>query len=141
MIDSSNFVCLLTFIVTYCKFWSLYSYNEIVKISKCKLFCYCKTSYFIWISFTKMSFIGITFLLFMLKLSDGKGFLRRLLLKPGPGPWKTWTRTLKNLDPEKPGLWRTCTLKNLDPEKPEPWKTWETAGYGKMIRRPHIITY
>ena len=26
---------------------------------------------------------------------------------------KTWTRTLKNLDPDK-----TWTLKNLDPEKP-----------------------
>ena len=39
----------------------------------------------------------------------------RLLLKPGPGPW---TLTLKNLDPEKPGLWKTWTLKNLDPEKP-----------------------
>ena len=73
---------------------------------------------------------------------------------PGPGPW---TRTLdldpgpwtldpknldpENLDPEKPGPWKTSTLKNLDPEKPGPWKTWETAGYGKMIRRPHIMTY
>ena len=37
---------------------------------------------------------------------------------------KTWTRTL---DP--------------DPEKSGPWKTWETAGYGKMIKRPHVITY
>ena len=36
------------------------------------------------------------------------------ILDPGLGPWtQTWT-----LDP--------------DPEKP---------GYGKMIRRPHIITY
>ena len=35
---------------------------------------------------------------------------------------KTWTRTL---DPEETGL----------------WKTWETTGYEKMIRRPHIITY
>ena len=66
------------------------------------------------------------------------------ILDPGPGlwkpePWKTWT--LKNLDLEKPGPWRTWTLKNLDPEKPRPWKTWETAGYGKMIKRPHIITY
>ena len=39
---------------------------------------------------------------------------------------KTWTWTLD------PGL------KNLDPEEPGPWKTWETAGYGKMIRRPHL---
>ena len=37
-----------------------------------------------------------------------------LLLKPGPGPW---TRTQKNLDPEKPGPRKTWTLKNLDPEK------------------------
>ena len=34
---------------------------------------------------------------------------------------KTWTRTLKNLDPETPGLWKTWTLKywtlkNLDLE-------------------------
>ena len=54
-----------------------------------------------------------------------------LLLKPGPRPW---TRTLKNLDSEKPGRWETCTQKNLDPEildpenlgseKPGPRKTW-----------------
>ena len=49
------------------------------------------------------------------------------ILDPDPGPW---TRTLK-----------TWTLKNLDHEKPRPWKTWETAGYGKMIRRTLIITY
>ena len=36
-------------------------------------------------------------------------------LDPGPGPW---TRTLKNLDPEKPGPCKTWALKNLDPEKP-----------------------
>ena len=29
-----------------------------------------------------------------------------LLLKPGPGPW---TRTQKNLDPEKPESWKTWT--------------------------------
>ena len=44
-----------------------------------------------------------------------------LLLKPGPGPWN---RTLKNLDPKKPGPWKTWTLKNLDPDKCGPWKTW-----------------
>ena len=48
---------------------------------------------------------------------------------------KTWTRTL---DPDT-GTW-TRTM-DPDPKKPGPWKTWETAGYGKMIRRPHIITY
>ena len=32
----------------------------------------------------------------------------RLLLKPGPGPW---TRSLKNLDPEKPGI--NIGLKNM----------------------------
>ena len=37
-----------------------------------------------------------------------------LLLKPGTGPW---TRTLKNLDPENPGPWKTWTEKNLHPEK------------------------
>ena len=61
-----------------------------------------------------------------------------LLLKPGPGLW-TWT--LKSLDPEKPGSWKTLTLKNLSPKKPGPWKTWQTAGCGKMIRRPPIIIY
>ena len=30
---------------------------------------------------------------------------------------KTWTRTLKNLDPEKPGPRKTWTLKDLDPQK------------------------
>ena len=58
----------------------------------------------------------------MAKLLVNLGGLIWLLLKPGPGPW---TRTLKNLGPEEPG----------------PRKTWETAGYGKMIRRPHIMTY
>ena len=28
-----------------------------------------------------------------------------------------------------------------DTEKPGPWKTWETAGYRKIIRRPHNIIY
>ena len=42
-------------------------------------------------------------------------------LDPGPRPW---TRTLKNLDPEKPGPCKTWALKNLDPEKPGRWKTW-----------------
>ena len=42
-----------------------------------------------------------------------------LLLKPGPKPW---ARTLKNLDPEKPGPERpgprkTMTLKNLGSQK------------------------
>ena len=38
----------------------------------------------------------------------------RLLLKAGPMPW---TRTLKNLDSEKPGPRNSWTLKNMDPEK------------------------
>ena len=36
------FVCLLTFNVTYCKFWSVYSNDEIVSISKHKSFYYFK---------------------------------------------------------------------------------------------------
>ena len=55
-----------------------------------------------------------------------KGYFYNLDPDPGQGPW---TRALDQ-DP-----------KNLDPEKLRPWKTWETAGYGKMIRRTHIITY
>ena len=52
----------------------------------------------------------------------------RLLLKPGsepekPGP-RLWNRTLINLDPEKPGPWKTWTLNNLDPQKHGSWKTW-----------------
>ena len=62
----------------------------------------------------------------------------RPLLKPGPGPWKTWT--LKNMDAEKyginmatsktwtqtldldpgPGPRKSWTLKNLDLEKAGP---------------------
>ena len=42
--------------------------------------------------------------------------LKRLLIKPGPGPWthtlKTWTRTLKN-----PGPLKSWTPKNVDLEK------------------------
>ena len=36
-------------------------------------------------------------------------------LNPDPGPWTRTlkTCTLKNLDPEKPGLRKTWTLKNL----------------------------
>ena len=30
---------------------------------------------------------------------------------------KTWTRTLKNLDPEKSGSSKTWTLKSINPEK------------------------
>ena len=37
---------------------------------------------------------------------------------------KTWTRTLKNLNPKRPEPWKTWTQKSLDPEKPGPWKTW-----------------
>ena len=58
----------------------------------------------------------------LIQFSVAHACLLRLLLQPGPGPW-------------------TQTLKNLDPQEPGPWKTWETAGYGKMIRRPHITTY
>ena len=45
----------------------------------------------------------------------------RLLLKPGPRPW---TRTLKNLNSEKPGPRKTWILKILDPEKLGLRKTW-----------------
>ena len=30
---------------------------------------------------------------------------------------KSWTQDL-DLDPEKPGPWKTWTMRNLDPEKP-----------------------
>ena len=36
---------------------------------------------------------------------------------------KSWTQNL-DLDPEKPGPWKTCTLKNLYPKKSGPSKTW-----------------
>ena len=51
-----------------------------------------------------------------LKFSQDLSFLKRLLLKPGPGPQKTWT------------------LKKPDPVKAGPWKTWKTARCRKMIR-------
>ena len=38
--------------------------------------------------------------------------ITRLVLKPGPG---TWTRTLKNLDPWKPGPRKTWTQKKPGP--------------------------
>ena len=52
-----------------------------------------------------------------------------------PGPWETWTQnkldpepwetwTKKNLDTEKPGPWKAWALKNLDFKNPESWKTW-----------------
>ena len=44
---------------------------------------------------------------------------------PGSGPWTLDPDPKKldpeNLDPEKPGSWKTWTLKNLDLEKPGPW--------------------
>ena len=63
-----------------------------------------------------------------------KGYFLNLDLNldtgPGPGPW--------TLHPDpRPGPW----ILDPDPEKPGPWKRWGTAGYGKMIRRPHIIIY
>ena len=36
---------------------------------------------------------------------------------------KSWTWNL-DLDPKKPGPWKTRTLKNLDHLKPGPQKTW-----------------
>ena len=69
---------------------------------------------------------------------EKRGRKTGLLLKPGPGPWTRILDPTLDLDPGS-GSW-TQTL-YPDPEKPGPWKTWETAGYGKMIRRPHIITY
>ena len=65
---------------------------------------------------------------------------------------KTWTQTLKNLDSEKPGPWKTWIQKNLDSEKPVPWKIWtlkildyEKRGKqldaAKKIKRPHGIIY
>ena len=44
------------------------------------------------------------------EMATSKTWTRTLDPDPGPGPW---TRTLKNLDPEKPGSWRTWTLKNM----------------------------
>ena len=41
---------------------------------------------------------------------EQKGYFYNLDQDPGSGPW---TRTLKNLAPEKPGPWRTWTLKNM----------------------------
>ena len=69
-----------------------------------------------------------------------KNYPSGLILKPGPRPW---TRTQKNLDPEKPWPCKTWTQKNLDPEKPGPWKTWTSrkmwkiGGCSKKIERPH----
>ena len=51
---------------------------------------------------------------------------------PAPSLWatsKTWTQTL---DPgTKP--WKTWTLKNLDPEKPGHWKTFDLERHGKRL--------
>ena len=43
------------------------------------------------------------------------------MLIPEPGPW---TRSFKNLDPEKHGAWKTWNQRNLEPEKSRLWKTW-----------------
>ena len=37
---------------------------------------------------------------------------------------ETWPRTLKKLEPKKPGPRKTWALKKPDPENPGPWKTW-----------------
>ena len=101
------------------------------------------------------SHFGMGFLLWICCIFSG------LLLKPGPRPWtrtlknmepkkpglrKTWT--LENLDAEKPGPWKTCTQKNLDPEKSGLWKAWTVKNAGntriqkrKKVRRPHGIIY
>ena len=50
-------------------------------------------------------------------MTTSKSWTRNLDLDPKkPGPWKTWT--LKNLDPKKSGPSKAWTPKNLDPEKP-----------------------
>ena len=47
-------------------------------------------------------------------LPNQKSRQKRLLLKPGPGPW---------LSP-----WKSWILKNVDPEIHESWKTWNKYG-------------
>ena len=60
------------------------------------------------------------------------------ILEPVPeksGPLKSWTMKtwiLKNLKPEKPEPWRSCTLKKMDTEKHGSWKTWNKYGIKKM---------
>ena len=72
-------------------------------------------------------------------------FTLRLLLKPGPRPWKIWT--LKNLDSEKTGPWKTWAQKNLVPEKTGLWKFWTMKNavnnwmQEKNIRRAYGIIY
>ena len=51
---------------------------------------------------------------------------------------KSWTQNLKNLDPEKPGLWKTWAQKNLDPEKPGPWKIWTLKILDYEKHRKHL---
>ena len=72
-------------------------------------------------------------------------------MEPDPRPG-SWTRTLKNQNPEKPEPRKTWTQKNLDPEKPGVTKTWtmkilDYEKCGKQLdaeektRRPHGIIY
>ena len=50
-------------------------------------------------------------------------------MEPDPRPG-SWTRTLKNQNPEKPEPRKTWTRKNLDPEKPGVTKTWTMKNAG-----------
>ena len=57
--------------------------------------------------------------------------------------FKTWTQTLKNLDPkkaeqEKATLLKTWALKNLDPKKPGPRKIWAKENV-RYIRHIYVI--
>ena len=58
----------------------------------------------------------------MLEMATSKTWTQTLDPDSDPGPW--------TLDPG-PGPW-TQTLKNLDPEKPGLWKTWINIGLKKM---------
>ena len=57
-------------------------------------------------------------------------------MEPDPRPG-SWTRTLKNQNPEKPEPRKTWTQKNLDPEKSGLWKTWtmKNAGNSRMQKK------
>ena len=82
---------------------------------------------FLCISEKKWSFCQIS----LKKMAASKTWTRtqKNLDLEKPGPRKTCT--LKNQGSEKPGLWKSWTLKNLDLKNLGPWRTWEKAGCRK----------
>ena len=54
---------------------------------------------------------------------------------------KTWTLTLRNLDPEKLRLWKVWIPKNLHSEKTGPWMQMQKQRVTEKRFESHIVQF